>query len=67
MPYVVSAAQSTVDIDRHANQGLFSILLVAHVTDLAMPSDAARVLDRHFPSTHPPSVTLRALFCVVQC
>lgn len=67
MPYVVSAAPSSVDVDRHANQGVFSLPIVAHLADISLPSGAARVLDRHFPSTHPSSVTLRALFCVVQC
>jgi len=67
MPYVVSAAPATVDVDRHANQCVFSLPILAHYAESAIPSDAARVLDRHFPSTHPPGVALRALICVVQC
>ena len=67
MPYVVSAAAATVDVDRHATQCLFSLPIFAHLADPSMPSGAMRVLDRHFRSTHPPSVTLRALYCVVQC
>jgi hypothetical protein len=67
MPYVVSAVGSTIDMDRHTNQCVPSFSLFVHPAESSVSSDAVRVLDRHFPSTHPPSVTLRALFCVVQC
>jgi hypothetical protein len=67
MPYVVSAAAATVDVDRHATQCLLSLPIFAYLADPSMPYGAMRVLDRHFPSTHPPNVTLRALICVVQC
>ncbi len=67
MPYVVSAATSNVDLDRHANQCVCDFPISVPAADAWLPSDAARISDRHFPPTHPPSVTLRALFCVVQC
>jgi hypothetical protein len=67
MPYVVSAAPSSVDLDRHANQCVPSLPASLYMADAWVPSDAGRILDRHFRPTHPPSVTLRALICIVQC
>jgi hypothetical protein len=67
MPYVVSAAPSNVDVDRHANQCVSSLPILLHAFDACVPSEAGRVFDRHFPATYPPSVSLRALICVVQC
>jgi hypothetical protein len=67
MPYVVSAAPSSVDVDRHANQCVLSLPIVWSFADACVPADAGRIWNRHFPPTHPPSVTLRALICVVQC
>jgi hypothetical protein len=67
MPYVVSAAPSMVDVDRHANQSVPSLPIPLYMAAACVPSDAGRILDRHFPPTHPPSVALRALICIVQC
>jgi hypothetical protein len=67
MPYVVSAVSTSVDVDRHANQCVACLPISLHSAVACVPLDAGRILNRHFAPTHPPSVALRALICIVQC
>jgi hypothetical protein len=67
MPFVVSPASATVDVDRHASQILPVLSSAMHADIASLLPDAVRILDRHFPQTHPPSVSLRALICVTRC
>jgi hypothetical protein len=67
MPYLVSQAPPAVDVDRHASSWLPAPLFCVHGTAESLLFDARCVSGRHFLQTYPPSVSLRALICVVQC
>jgi hypothetical protein len=65
MPYVVSPASSTVDVDDHADQSVASLPTAMHSVVASL--ECGHVLCGQFTPTPTPSVSLRALFCVVQC
>ena len=67
MPYVVSQASPAVDVDRHANSWLPASLPALHSAAASLQSEAKGVSGRHFVQPYPPSVSLRALICVMQC
>jgi hypothetical protein len=67
MPFVVSPASATVDVDRHASQIVPVLSSVIHADVASLQLAAGSILGRHFPEAHPFSVSLRALICVTQC
>jgi hypothetical protein len=68
MPYVVSQAPPAVDVDRHASGWLDSPPdVMQDATQPLLSNVTAAIAQRHFLQQYPPSVSLRALLCVVRC
>ncbi len=67
MPYVVSQAGSTLDVDHDADAGPPASLLLDPGPAGSLHLDATCVPGLHFLQTYSPSVPLRALISVALC
>jgi hypothetical protein len=67
MPYVVSPATDTVDVDRHASHFAAGPMLDALPVMILLQADPSVILARHFTPAHSSRVSLRALICVARC
>jgi hypothetical protein len=67
MPYVVSPATDSVDVDRHASHFAAGLMMTAPPLMAFLQAGRPTAFVRHFPQAHSSSVSLRALICVSQC